>query len=267
MKRECQKVSESLADYALDLLGESETADVRQHLADGCQSCEQELRELEAASQLLAYDLQGVAPPVKLKAKLMEAIAGESATQSKVLRPRTADLQSGRARWNWKVVLPYLAASVCAVALGWFVSQFAGNSRQARDTMIAQQQWQQQIDRARRDLGIPAAQPVDWRATDRGGDVTIMAFDDNIAEQLHLIVAGIDPPGGEVRYFVWLLDDGDNVLSAARLDVGSARVSVGVADWTNRSAKLHKAIVSAETAADPTSPSDQIIATAELSSD
>ncbi len=270
MRARCDKVSESLPDFALGLLDEIEATGVRRHLAEGCSSCRQELRELEAASHLLALELPPVKPPAHLKSSLLESIASHSPPGPTTQRPPAPASENRRERFRWQAALPYLAASVCALALGWLAAQFHGQDQQVVDNSAAREQWQQQIDQAQRDLGIAATQPVDWRASassaDAAGQINIVAFDDKIARQLHLVVTGLKPLAAGARYDIWLLDASEKVLTSTSLDLSSANVATGVADAPTGSAVIHKVVVSAETADKPTKPSGQIVATANLAS-
>lgn len=70
---------ESLTAFLLGDLPAKEMQDIEHHLALGCSSCEQEIRELQEAMALLAHSVPPVAPSLSVKERLMERIATQPA--------------------------------------------------------------------------------------------------------------------------------------------------------------------------------------------
>jgi hypothetical protein len=110
----CEACRELLADFATETLAPEEMAAVREHLADGCRECHEELdawRESFAAMALTAPPLD---PPASVKRQLLARVRSEETSRRKD-RPRDGE---GFARWNWRTFAPYIAVSICAIAAG-----------------------------------------------------------------------------------------------------------------------------------------------------
>lgn len=68
-----EEYKELIAPYALDLLSEAEREQFAAHI-DTCPECEAESRELRDAAALLALTVPAVAPPVELRARVLQSI-------------------------------------------------------------------------------------------------------------------------------------------------------------------------------------------------
>ena len=86
---EQELIHDLAAAYALDALDDSERREFEAHLAD-CEQCSDELEGLSDAAAALAYVPEGPAPPAELRARLLEQVHGERASNVVPLRRRVA---------------------------------------------------------------------------------------------------------------------------------------------------------------------------------
>src|SRR5262245_19889701 len=90
---------EQAADvYALGALDGAELAEFEAHLASGCATCAERLRETREGLTLLPRTLPPVAPPPALRARVLERIAGERRAAVTPIAPRP-DRRRGRVLW------------------------------------------------------------------------------------------------------------------------------------------------------------------------
>ncbi len=61
--------------YALGMLSQHEARAFEEHLAEGCEACEDELRSFEDVAGALAFAPPAVAPPAAARGKLLERLA------------------------------------------------------------------------------------------------------------------------------------------------------------------------------------------------
>lgn len=76
-------LKEDLALYALGALSQFEARALEQHLADGCEVCESELKPFESVVESLAFASPSVAPPAELRQKLASLLAEETSSPMK----------------------------------------------------------------------------------------------------------------------------------------------------------------------------------------
>lgn len=75
------EVRELAALYALRVLPAEDAADFEAHLAEGCRTCEREVRAFSAAAGLLAVAAPAGAPPPSVRERLLGRLAEEGAWQ------------------------------------------------------------------------------------------------------------------------------------------------------------------------------------------
>src|SRR5690348_14938524 len=133
------QLQETAALFAVGALPESErTAFVRHLEEDGCRVCQDEVRELKAAGDLLAFSLPVNQPSDKVHKRLMEQARAASAA------PR-------RPRWSlWAAVISGLTAIAAASILGVVMNDNAelrrlANSLSARVSQLESQLTQQRV--------------------------------------------------------------------------------------------------------------------------
>ena len=69
------EIREQVSLYALGALNQHEARAFEEHLAEGCEACEDELRSFEEVTSALAFASPAVAPPTGARAKLVEQLA------------------------------------------------------------------------------------------------------------------------------------------------------------------------------------------------
>jgi anti-sigma-K factor RskA len=95
--------------YALDALDGQELKEFEAHLASGCTVCEAYVRETREALLLLHRSLTPMMPPVSIKTRLLDHIAGDRVVP---LQPRP------RSAWRrWQVITGTLAAGIVGAIL------------------------------------------------------------------------------------------------------------------------------------------------------
>ena len=129
----CVECQDLLTEYALDSLGPRESEQVAEHLAGGCTDCRQYLDVVRAEWSALADTLQPAPPPAHVKSELLARIRAESSRSSirrqHVFSPEPEpvtilrDGQSQQSGWRWQSMWPYIAATLCGIALGFWSAQ------------------------------------------------------------------------------------------------------------------------------------------------
>ena len=112
-----EQFAEDLVLYALNVLEGEERAKLEEHLTS-CGECRLELEDLRRDGALLALSTSGPKPPLRARARLLQAIAKEG----KIAAPRAEGAQEkGQARASWWGWLGWAAAAamVVLVALLW----------------------------------------------------------------------------------------------------------------------------------------------------
>lgn len=111
-----EQFGEDLALYALDGLEGEGRAQLEQHLA-ACAECRLELEQLRGDGALLALSTVGPKPPGRARARLLDAIAGESTVRVPAEAARES-IRAGKGTWGW---LGWVAAAAMVVlaALLW----------------------------------------------------------------------------------------------------------------------------------------------------
>lgn len=107
-----EQFGEDLALYAVNALEGEDRAELEQHLAS-CAACRLELEQLRGDGALLALSTSGPKPPARARARLLDAIAKESA-KTPTSRAEGAR-EMGHARRTWSSWLGWAAAAAMAV--------------------------------------------------------------------------------------------------------------------------------------------------------
>jgi anti-sigma-K factor RskA len=123
-----EQFAEDLALYALGCLEGEEKVSLERHLAE-CATCRRELEQLRGDSALLALTASGPKPPVRSKARLMNAIAQET------------PIQQAARRFHWWSAVGWIttAALIGLVAVLW-VQNSRLRSNAVKLTAFAEQQ-------------------------------------------------------------------------------------------------------------------------------
>ena len=121
-----QELEDSVAAYVLGATEPEETRSIQHHL-DGCASCRELAERLRRAVDMLPLATEIVAPPPRLKAKILAAAAASSRSVGVVPSIRTKILRLPERRWTpqpWLSRIPQQAAvATLAIAVlglgGW----------------------------------------------------------------------------------------------------------------------------------------------------
>jgi anti-sigma-K factor RskA len=105
-----EQFGEDLTLYALNVLDGEDRAKLEQHLAS-CADCRLELEQLRGDGALLALSTSGPKPPARARARLLDAIAKESAAQ-KTSMSLASPTKTAR---SWGGLLGWVAAAAMVV--------------------------------------------------------------------------------------------------------------------------------------------------------
>lgn len=182
--------------YALDSVDDIERATFERHLRE-CDTCAQEVRELQATVARLA-DESATPPPPGLRAEVMRQISQTpqltNGQAARVSRSQAAQVT----RWR-RYAAVSVAAAVAAIAVGagtWAVSE--ARVREARDQLTAERRDASDIQRV---LAAPDLRVLTGPGRD-GGTVTLVV---SRSEDAAVAMLGGMPAVGANTYQLWLL--------------------------------------------------------------
>jgi Anti-sigma-K factor rskA, C-terminal len=121
---------ESVPLYALDALSGQEKSRMQEHLRQGCEICEPELRLFQETAARLPSALPNSSLPVELKETIWNRIEVEAPRESQP--------------FNWRIMT---AAAVIAIALtgGWWILRMNGQLKHSKQELAKfRQQWMEQ---------------------------------------------------------------------------------------------------------------------------
>jgi anti-sigma-K factor RskA len=190
------------AAYALDALDADETAAYEEHLAQ-CERCRTELAELREGAAALAFGVESPAPPPALRARILEAAAGERENVVP-LRPRRPWLAAAAA-----------VAACAAVGLGVWAALLQRSLSSERSARAADARaFAILADRASRRVPL-------------SGGNGVMAVDPQ--GQAVLVVRRLaDAPAGKT-YEAWVIPRGGAAKPAGLFSGGGATTVVALA--------------------------------------
>jgi anti-sigma factor RsiW len=175
------------AAYALDALDPDEAREYEAHLAR-CERCRAELASLSEAAGALAYGAEAPAPPVELRARILQQAQRER-----------ANVVPLRSRWVAPLAAAAAVAACAAIALGiWAASLHGKLDRQQRTAAV---------------LGDPAAQ----RHALPGDRGTLVV---SPAREAVLLVKGLDAAPSGKTYEAWVSAAGGSPEPAGTFDGG-----------------------------------------------
>jgi hypothetical protein len=220
----CVDCQDLLAEYALDSLEPREAQQVAEHLAAGCAECRQQLDETREAWTAVAGSLPPTPPPPQLRADVLARVQAGSKRSgirsSYGLSPEPEpemvsrfDQKSGHG-WRWQSLLPYVAATLCGVAMGFL---FARNS--AIDSMLIDR-YHAQLLQAERTFGAPQMRFAALRRSDSRPDIRGYLISDSVAGELHVYAFDLAPPPGGSVYRLWFVTDDESWVPVGDLAVG-----------------------------------------------
>ncbi|MFQ6019402.1 MAG: anti-sigma factor domain-containing protein [Dehalococcoidia bacterium] len=110
---DCEEIEELAGAYALQALPQETMQEIESHLAS-C-SAHPDIAGLRAAALSLAGAAPEREPPAALRARLLEAVRGEAASETQAVKPGAAAALPRR--WAWPRLAPYAIAAVLAAAV------------------------------------------------------------------------------------------------------------------------------------------------------
>lgn len=139
MKMKCEKIQEQLVDYIENLVSEKERIFISEHLAS-CQSCQQELNEMQQFLDVLAKDTMQQ-PSENLRANFEQLIKEEEQQNT----PKVVKLEP---IFSYKTFLKYaagIALLISAFMLGKQQNANSTNTNQVATKEIIQSQEEKQL--------------------------------------------------------------------------------------------------------------------------
>jgi anti-sigma-K factor RskA len=251
----CADCQDVLAEYALDSLGPREAEQIAEHLAGGCADCQQQLDGVRAAWAALADTLPPVAPPPQLKADLLARLSAEPVPSSDrprhALRPEqepvtlSRDGQNIESAWRWQSTLPYIAATICGIALGFWFARGSAIDSELTDRYHAQ------LLQAERTFGAPQMRFAALHMTENRPDVHGYLIWDNVAGQVHVFAPDLGPPPEGSVYRLWLVADDDTWTPVGDLHVGPDGAGSAVIDVPTLARPAARVVVTTEPTGGP----------------
>lgn len=247
----CNKAIELLPGCAIGALSDDERAQLAQHLDGGCQSCRQELDALTAAASLLAESVTPIAPPSQVKLALLERIDNEQRTPGDANAPGLPNRSLvTKHRWQSSLrSLPYIAATLCAVAIGSWVARYSDSPEKIRVDQssvrdrASRDKWQQRIAAAEQAFGAPHIQLAKLESDAPGRGLAVVVFWDGLSGEYHVLVSNTAPPSQGRQLWLWFFDRQGARLSQGPLEYLGQGHAAGIVDLSaaHRSSEKHGA--------------------------
>ena len=230
-----ENMRELVTLHALGVLDAEDEAQVRAHLATGCDSCQALLLANEAVAADLARLLPAAPPAAERRAELLARVRDDARAGTV-----SAPVPSARRRGPQRFVLPLaLAASVVLlIGMGARVaglratvdSMLADRERAAADASRARAELEQRLADAEAALDAitaPDMRPVSLSGKGEASAAKATAFLDASKGRLLLYVHGLPRPAAGRTYQLWVIVEGKPV-SLGIFDVeqnGQARMT------------------------------------------
>jgi hypothetical protein len=140
----CEELKELVELYSLGLAEGEEKTEIDEHLARGCEACQKNLRGALAMNSALLTLVPSVAPPRRLKRRIMASIGVE------------------RSRWGWVAALAAGCMLLVALWLSVEERQRASELADARRTLLGVTAQRDRLQQALSFLDDPATLPVSF---------------------------------------------------------------------------------------------------------
>ena len=108
----CEELRQEYELYALGLSGEPEKSALGEHLREGCRTCTDGVRGARSTMTLLASSAEPMAPPPRLRRRIMASVGVESRS------------------WGWFMPLWAAVSAFCLVAAFYFYGRDRDNAMQ-----------------------------------------------------------------------------------------------------------------------------------------
>ena len=171
---------------------------------------------------MLAESVTPIAPPPQLKLALLKRIDSEHYELSSDWGPNSdwaSSLpdKSFVARSSWPAVLPYIAATLCAAAVGSWAAHYVDRSGADRPgngginqlpvgSGSGVDEWQRRIAAAEQAFGAPRIQLAKLEADTTGHGLRAAVFYDGLSDEYHVLVSNTGPPSHGQQLWLWLID-------------------------------------------------------------
>jgi anti-sigma-K factor RskA len=220
----CADCQDLLAEYALDSLGPREKEQVAEHLSEGCTECQQHLDAMRESWSAVALALEPVRPPSALKTDILARIRTKAepqrASRWPALSPEPEPITVSQGGWSgestrrWKSVMPYLAAALCGIAVGfWFARDWGIES-----TLV--DQYHSQLLQAERTFGAPQMRFAALQVSGDQPQVRGYLIWDSVASELHVYAFELGAPAEGSVYRLWFVADDGTWIPVGDLNVG-----------------------------------------------
>ena len=273
----CDERQDLLPMYALGTLEPADADALRGHLAEGCPACLAALAESRALTRQLAMSLEPVAPPAKLRERLIRHATVESTskltaqsmpqTPAPSPPPRLAGDRSRFADWARSLV-----AAAAAAAVVYFVADHSFDQRAAQlqrqlssmetqlsEVRSSQKNATQMIDAFR----SPAVQFVLLQGTENSPGAKGNLYWDKARGVWYFYVTGMKPAPANQTYELWFVA-GDKKTRAGTFDVTPEGEGALVAALPADIGKITLAAVTNEPAGGSVQPTGKFQLTAEV---
>ena len=115
---------------------------------------------------------------------------------------------------RWQLVLPYVAASLCGVVLGYWFARGTSYDPNPVDRYNAQ------LSRAEQTFGAPQMRFAALRMSENRPEVRGYLIWDSVAAELHVYTLDLgEPPAGSV-YRLWFVSDDETWTAIGQLEAG-----------------------------------------------
>jgi anti-sigma-K factor RskA len=128
---EHERRRDDIAAYLLGALEPGEAAELERHIA-GCPECEQELRRLRPAVQVLPETVESVEAPAALRGRLMEQVRSEAAGS----QAAPAAHRAPRRRFGLRPLAGLAAAALVVAAIGGYAISDSGSGGGPQTTTV-----------------------------------------------------------------------------------------------------------------------------------
>lgn len=228
----CEERKDLIPFYALGTLDPMDRDALRRHLEDGCAVCQAELLSVQTLAGELAMSLEPVAPPARVRERLLQRIADQSPSLKITDDPGAPHRADAALRINrpssdardW--FRSFLTAGIAA-ALAYFAASISFQEHQTilqkRLVQVESQLTEMQTTQKTTEQMItlprsPAMQVVTLEGTPDAPGAKADLFFDRARGVWYLYTTGLTPPGEKRAYELWFID-GDTKTRAGVFDV------------------------------------------------
>lgn len=257
---DCNQALDLLSEYAVGALSD-DCAQLEHHLG-ACQICQQELDELTAAASLLAESVTPVVVRPEVKRALLERIDSEALLPSVAI---LSDLpvQANATKQSWTSYLPYIAATLCAAAVGSWVARSADPPSFIRATDQGISAWQQRIAAAEQAFGAPRIQLARLGTDATGQGLAVAVFREGLSGEYHVLVSNAAPPSPGQQLWLWFFDQQGVRLTQGPLEYLGQGQAAGILELPAPSesvpARVAKVLLTDEPPGDHATPTGPVV--------